>query len=90
MTRRTPMRCLLSHAPDFLLSLEFIKRRSAEVAPPLKKHRIADEFEPGCEFEIGLREHLLESLGGDIFGITDLVRVDVEIDLRLDEEDVVN
>lgn len=78
------------HAPDLLLFLELVECRGAKVAPPLEQHGLADELEPGREFQVGLPEHLLELVGGDVFGVAHLVRVDVEIDIRLDEEDVVN
>jgi hypothetical protein len=60
------------------------------MAPPLEEHRVTDKFEPRCEFEIGLSEHLLEFVGGNVFSIANLVRVGIDIDIGLDEENVVN
>lgn len=51
---------------------------------------MADEFEPGREFQRRIFEHSLEVLGGHIAGIADFVRIDFEIDVCLYEEDVVN
>lgn len=60
------------------------------MAPPLKQHSVADQFEPRSEFELGVGKHALEFFGGDVFGILDFVGVWYDIDVGLDEEDVVN
>lgn len=79
-----------SHAPDLLLALELVEGGGAEMTPPLEEHGVADKFEPRREFEIGMSEHMLEFVGGNVFGITNLVRVGSEVDISLDEENVVN
>lgn len=60
------------------------------MAPPLEQHRVADELEPRGELEVGLLEHLLQLIGGDVAGVADLVGVDLEVDVGLDEKDVVD
>mgnify|MGYP007054562521 CR=1 FL=1 len=80
----------LQHPPDLLLALVLVELRGAEVAPPLEQQGVADELEPRRELEVGLREHLLELVRGHVAGVFDLVGVDLEVDVRLDEEDVVD
>lgn len=77
------------HAADLLL-VKVLVEAGVKVSPPLKQHRVADELEPRGELELGVLELGLELLGGDVLGGLDLIRVDLEIDIRLDEEDVVN
>lgn len=58
--------------------------------PPLKEHRIADEFEPGGELECGIFKELLQAVGGDVLCVPDLVGVGGKVDVGLDEEDIIN
>ena len=58
--------------------------------PPLEEHRVADELEPRRELERRVLELLLELLGRDVLRVPDLVGVDVQVDVRLDEQDVVD
>lgn len=78
------------HASNLRLALELLQRRRSEMAPPLEQHRVADELKPRCELQAGLFEHLLELVGRDILGVADFVGVDIEIDVRLDEKNVVD
>lgn len=80
----------VSHAANLLLPLVLVQVGGAEVTPPLEQHRIANQLEPGSEFEARLGEHLLQFLGADIFRIADFVRVHVQIDICLNEEDIVD
>lgn len=77
------------HAADLLLVKVFVETR-VKVSPPLKQHGVANKLKPGSELELGVLELGLERLGSDVLGGLDLVRVDVEIDVRLDEEDVID
>ena len=58
--------------------------------PPLEKHRVADELEPRGECEFRVIELLLELLRRNVCGRLDFIQVDVKVDVRLDEEDVVD
>ena len=60
------------------------------MAPPLKQHSVANQFEPRREFELRVGEHALEFFRGHVLGILDFVGVGYEIDVGLDEEDVVH
>lgn len=80
----------VSHAANLLLPLVLVQVGGAEVAPPLEQHRIANQLEPGSEFEARLGEHPLQFLGADIFRIADFVRVHVQIDICLNEEDIID
>lgn len=58
--------------------------------PPLEEHRVANELEPGREFEARVLEHLLQLLRRDVLCGLHLVLVGVDVDVGLDEEDVVD
>jgi hypothetical protein len=58
--------------------------------PPLEQQGVADELEPRSKLEGRVVEHRLESVRTNIPCVADLVRVWVEVDVGLDEEDVVN
>lgn len=60
------------------------------MVPPLIKHALTDEPEPRRELERWVLEHGLEVVLGDVAGVADFVGVDIEIDVRLNEEDVVD
>lgn len=77
------------HASNLLL-VHVLIQAGIEVLPPLKEHGVANELEPRCENQAGVVELLLELLRSDVLCISDLVPVNVEIDVGLDEEDVVN
>lgn len=84
---------LLEHAPDLLLVQVLLETRDSEriqLRPPLEEHRLADELEPGRELQTGVFEELLELLSGDVLRVSHFVLVDVQIDVRLNEEDVVD
>lgn len=51
---------------------------------------MADQLEPRRENQIGVVEHGLELVGGNILHISYLVGARLQIDVGLDEEDVVN
>ncbi len=77
------------HAPDILLVCVFLQPR-VEMVPPLEEHGLADEFEPRGELRGRVLEEGLEFVGSHVFGVLDLVLVDVEVDGSLDEQDIVN
>lgn len=58
--------------------------------PPLEQQRVADELEPWGKLQSWVVEHGLQSIGGNIFRISDFVKVRLDIDICLDEQDVVN
>jgi len=60
------------------------------VVPPLEQHALANELEPGCELVRLIPEHILELACGNVLRIAHLVRVDLEIDIGLNEQDVVD
>lgn len=60
------------------------------MAPPFKEHCLANQPEPRCELERLILEHGLQFVLSDKAAVTDLVGVDVQVDISLDEEDVVN
>lgn len=80
----------LKHTVKGPVSLELLELFSAEVLPPVEEHGVADEFEPGGEFQFGVLEHLLEFLCRNILSIADLVRAHVQINIGLDEKDVID
>lgn len=60
------------------------------MAPPLEKHRIADQLEPRRELQSRLLEHLLQLVRRHVPRVAHFVGVDIQIDVRLDEQNVVN
>lgn len=58
--------------------------------PPLEQQRITNEFEPGRKLQVGIIEHRLQPLSGNVSGISDFVQVGFEVDIGLNEEDVIN
>lgn len=58
--------------------------------PPLKEHRVADQLEPGREFEAWVFEFLFQVVRSDILCGLYLVLVRVQINVGLDKEDVVD
>lgn len=83
-----PQRCNRLHPPDSLLIL--IRLQLVKVGPPFEKHSLTDELEPGRKDERLILEHLLQLLWGNVFRVLDFVRVDVKIDLTLEEQDVID
>jgi hypothetical protein len=81
--------CESLHASDLLL-VQVLAKTRVKVLPPLKEHRVTDELEPRSENQAWVIELLLEALGSDVLGISDLVLVDVKVDVSLDKENVVN
>jgi hypothetical protein len=79
----------LLHTSDLLLVQVLVEAR-VEVLPPLEEHRVTDELEPRSENQARIIELLLETFGSNVLGISDLVLVDVKVDVGLDEENVVN
>lgn len=60
------------------------------MVPPFEKHALANELKPWGEFQRLVLEHILEIGLGDVACISDFVRVNGKVDVRLDKEDVVN
>lgn len=60
------------------------------MVPPFEEHALADELEPWRELQRFILEHSLEVLLRDPARISYFIRVDVEINIGLDEQDVVN
>jgi len=79
----------LQHASNLLLAHILVQAR-IEVAPPLVKHALADELEPRRELERRVLEHALQLLLAHIARIPCFVGVHRQIDVRLDEQNVVN
>lgn len=86
----TPWESLRLHASNLRLALELGERWGVEMAPPLEQHGVADELEPRRELQVWPLEHRLQLGGRNIRGVTDFVGVNVEINVRLDEEDVID
>lgn len=78
-----------SHATDLLLVGVLLQAR-IQMLPPLKEHRLADELEPRRERQVGVSKLLLQLLRRYVCGRLDFILVDIEVDIRLDEEDVVD
>ena len=58
--------------------------------PPLEEHGLADELEPGREFERRVLKKLAQLVGAHVFRVAGLIGIGHNIDLGLDEENVVN
>jgi hypothetical protein len=78
-----------SHPPDLGLALVLFQT-AVQVVPPLKQHALTNELEPWCELVRLVPEHVLELGSGNVFRIANLVRVDLQVDVGLDEQDVVD
>lgn len=78
------------HPTNLLLPLVLVQSRGAQVAPPFKQHRVANELEPRRELQTGLLEHRLQVLGRHEPGVADFIHVGIQIDICLDEEDIVD
>lgn len=60
------------------------------MTPPLEQHGIADELEPWRELQLRPPKHLLQLVRGHVAGVSHFVGVDIEVNVRLDEEDIVH
>lgn len=60
------------------------------MAPPFEQHRVADQLEPRRELQSWLLEHLLQLVRRHIPRVAHFVGVHVQLDVRLDEQNVVN
>lgn len=60
------------------------------MAPPFEEHRLADQLKPRCKLERLILEHGLQLVLSDESAVAYFVRIDVEVDIGLDEEDVVD
>jgi hypothetical protein len=77
------------HPSDLGFAKVLLKAR-VEVVPPLVKHAFADQLEPGCEFERLVFEHGPKVFLRDESRVANFVRVGVEVNVSLDEQDVVD
>lgn len=78
-----------SHPPDLRLALVLLQT-AVQVIPPLKQHALANELEPRRELVRLVLEHCLQLVCRDVLRVAHLVRVDVQVNVGLDEEDVIN
>lgn len=60
------------------------------MCPPVEQQRLADKLEPWCEDQARVFEHGLELVGSNVLDVAHFVGAWVEVDIRLDKEDVVN
>lgn len=58
--------------------------------PPFEQQRMTDEFEPWGKLQGWIVEHGLQSIGGNVLRVSDLIQVWLDIDICFDEQDVVN
>jgi hypothetical protein len=77
------------HPPDLRLALVLLET-AVQVVPPLKQHALANELEPRGELVRLVLEHCLQLIRRDVLRVAHLVRVDVQVDIGLDEQDVIN
>lgn len=81
---------LLCLHPSNLRLTEILLEAGIKVAPPFEEHSLADQLEPRCELERLVLEHGLQLLLSNEAAVTDLIRVNVEVDIGLNKEDVVD
>lgn len=60
------------------------------MTPPFKQHRVTNELEPRGEFQVRSCKQLFQFIGTDILRIPDFIRVDMQLNICLDEEDVID
>jgi hypothetical protein len=77
------------HPADLGFAKVLVEAR-VEVVPPLVKHAFANQLEPGCEFERLVFEHGPKVFLRNESRVTNFVRVDVQINVSLYEQNVVN
>lgn len=78
------------HPANYCLSLVFVQRWRAQLAPPFEQHRVANELEPRREDEFRLLEHLLQFVRRHVPRIAHFVRVNVQINIGLDKKNIVD
>lgn len=76
------------HSPDVLLI--GILRQVLETCPPLKKHSLADKFEPRSELQLWILEHRFQFVGSNVSRISDLIWVGLEANWSLNKQDVID
>ena len=69
---------------------EMLVQTGAQVLPPPEEIRLANELEPRRELERVVLEHGLEIAFRHVLDIPHLVRVDIEIHVCLNEQDIVD
>lgn len=80
----------ISHPTDLSFTLILVKCGGTQVTPPLKQHRVADELEPGSEFQAGLLKHGLQLIGRHVAGIPHFIGAWLQVDIGLDEKNIVH
>lgn len=78
------------HSPNPFLLLKLVKGGCTEKTPPFKQHRITNQLEPWCEFQIRLLKHGFKFLRSDVLGCLGFVGIDIDVDIGLDEKNVVD
>ena len=58
--------------------------------PPLEQHRVADQLEPRCKFQLTILEHGLQFVLRHITCVLHFVRIGFVVDVSLDNEYVVD
>ena len=83
------LRSSSQHSPN-LLFVRILVQPVVQMVPPFEQHRRANELEPRRELELLVLEHRVQLIFADVFVILYLILVDLEIDVRFDEEDIVD
>ncbi len=78
-----------SHPPNLRL-VRVLVQTAIQVLPPLKQHRVAYQLEPWCELQAAILEHRLQLVLRDVACVLDFVGVCFVINIRLNNEYVVD
>ena len=82
-------RLQLQHPSDLAFS-NVLFQPLIQMFPPLKKHRLAYQLEPRRELQPVVREHCFQFHLRDISSILYFVGIPCVVNVRLDEQDVIN
>lgn len=77
------------HPSDLRLIL-ILLQALVKVLPPLEEQRVADELEPRGKFQTSVIEHTFKLVSGDVFCVSDLINVRLNINICFDKKNVIN
>lgn len=87
----------IARVPGYALEAQFVdglhillRLDGVDLVPPFEQERIGDQLEPWSHRDVLVRKHGPKLIGCHVFDVPDLVRIHVERNVRLDEEDVVD
>lgn len=77
------------HSADLSLP-QILFQPLVQMLPPFEQHRVTNQLEPRSKLQTLILEHLFQVRWGNVSCVLGLVRVDVDVDTGLDEQDIID